>query len=75
MFGEPESGCGAPEDRTPMSSRVSLSGIDAAFLALETPSTPMNIVGVLVLDPGSGGCAYERVLLMEERLSAAATVA
>ena len=54
-----------------MSSQVSLSGIDAAFLSLETPSTPMNIVGTLVLDPASagGGYTYERVLrLVEERL-------
>ncbi|HTF33871.1 MAG TPA: wax ester/triacylglycerol synthase family O-acyltransferase [Myxococcota bacterium] len=54
-----------------MSSPVSLSGIDAVFLSLETPSTPMNIVGALVLDPAnaSGGYFYERVLhLMEERL-------
>jgi len=54
-----------------MSSQVSLSGIDAAFLSLETPSTPMNIVGTLVLDPAStgGGYTYERVLRMvEERL-------
>jgi len=50
---------------------VSLSGMDAAFLALETPSTPMNILGTLVLDPSSasGGYSYQRVRrLMEERL-------
>src|SRR5208337_1307769 len=71
LFREPEPGCGVPEDRMPMSSQVSLSGIDAAFLSLETPSTPMNIVGTLVLDPAStgGGYTYERVLRMvEERL-------
>jgi WS/DGAT/MGAT family acyltransferase len=50
---------------------VSLSGLDAAFLSLETPSTPMNVVGTLVFDPSSasGSYSYERVLrLMEERL-------
>ena len=53
-----------------MNPRSSLSGLDSAFLSLETPSTPMNVVGTLVLDassPGGGGC-YERVLrLVEER--------
>jgi len=34
-----------------------LSGMDAAFLALETPEMPMHVVGVLVLDP-SGGADY-----------------
>jgi WS/DGAT/MGAT family acyltransferase len=54
-----------------MNRAVSLSGLDAAFLSLETPSTPMNIVGTLVLDPssGAGGYSYERVLrLVEARL-------
>lgn len=54
-----------------MNHAVSLSGLDATFLSLETPSTPMNIVGVLLLDPSSasGGYSYERVLrLVEERL-------
>ena len=53
-----------------MSSRVSLSGLDSAFLSLETPSAPMNVVGTLVLDASgpSGACSYERVLrLVEER--------
>lgn len=53
-----------------MNLRSSLSGLDSAFLSLETPSTPMNVVGTLVLDassPGGGG-SYERVLrLVEER--------
>lgn len=46
-----------------MSSRVSLSGLDSAFLSLETPSAPMNVVGTLVLDASSpsGACSYERV--------------
>jgi diacylglycerol O-acyltransferase len=55
-----------------MSSRASLSGLDVAFLSLETPSTPMNVLGTLLLDPagGSGGYSYERVLRqVEERLS------
>jgi WS/DGAT/MGAT family acyltransferase len=30
-----------------------LSGTEAAFLALETPSTHMHVTGTLVLDPGS----------------------
>jgi WS/DGAT/MGAT family acyltransferase len=34
-----------------------LSGMDAAFLHLETPVTPMNVVGVLRLDP-SGGAGW-----------------
>ena len=53
-----------------MNPRVSLSGLDSAFLSLETPSTPMNVVGTLVLDASSasGGLSYERVLrLVEER--------
>lgn len=31
-----------------------LSGMDAAFLALETPESPMHVVGVLILDPAAG---------------------
>jgi WS/DGAT/MGAT family acyltransferase len=53
-----------------MNSRVSLSGLDSAFLSLETPSTPMHIIGTFVLDASSasGGYSYERVLrLVEER--------
>jgi len=52
-----------------MNLRVSLSGLDSAFLSLETPSAPMNVVGTLVLDASSpGGGSYERVLhLVEER--------
>ncbi len=55
-----------------MRPHVSLSGLDAAFLSLETPSTPMNMVGTLLLDPSSarGGYSYERLRrVMEERLS------
>lgn len=31
-----------------------LSGMDSAFLAMETPESPMHVVGVLVLDPAAG---------------------
>ena len=31
-----------------------LTGMDSAFLALETPELPMHVVGVLVLDPAAG---------------------
>jgi WS/DGAT/MGAT family acyltransferase len=31
-----------------------LTGMDAAFLALETPELPMHVVGVLILDPARG---------------------
>jgi diacylglycerol O-acyltransferase / wax synthase len=31
-----------------------LAGMDAAFLALETPELPMHVVGVLLLDPTGG---------------------
>lgn len=54
-----------------MSTRVSLSGLDAAFLALETPSTPMNVVATFVLDASTAesGCYYEEILrVVEERL-------
>ena len=41
-----------------------LSGLDAAFLYLETPRNPMNVVGTLVLDPStsSSGCSLERLV-------------
>lgn len=40
-----------------------LSGMDAAFLALETPSTPMHVLGTVLLDPtGAGGdFSFERL--------------
>ena len=53
-----------------MNPRASLSGLDSAFLSLETPSTPMNVMGTFVLDASSAsdGYSYERVLeLVEER--------
>lgn len=51
--------------------RVSLSGLDSAFLSLETPTTPMNIIGTFVLDASGagGGYSYERLL---ERVEARA---
>lgn len=54
-----------------MSRRVSLSGLDVAFLCLETPTTPMNVIATFVLDAsdGSGAGSYGKILrLMEERL-------
>jgi WS/DGAT/MGAT family acyltransferase len=48
-----------------------LSGTEAAFLYLETPSTHMHVTGTLVLDPGSleGRETFAEVRrLMEERL-------
>jgi diacylglycerol O-acyltransferase len=39
-----------------------LSGMDSAFLALETPESPMHVVGVLVLDPAAGsGFSMQRL--------------
>ena len=39
-----------------------LSGMDSAFLSLETPESPMHVVGVLVLDPSAGdGFSIERL--------------
>ena len=38
-----------------------LSGMDAAFLAMESPQLPLHVVGVLLLDPSSGdGWSLER---------------
>lgn len=53
-----------------MNPRASLSGLDSAFLSLETPTTPMNVVGTLVLEASSAraGYSYQRLLrLVEER--------
>jgi diacylglycerol O-acyltransferase len=58
-------------ERTAMNAQVSLSGLDSAFLSLETPSTPMHMLGVLVLEASSaaGGYSFERLLrLLEDRL-------
>src|SRR3954471_843822 len=35
-----------------------LSGTDAALLALESPSTPMQVLGVLILDPSGEDSSY-----------------
>src|SRR4029453_4510883 len=54
-----------------MSTYVSLSGMDSAFLSLETSSTPMHIMGTFVLDASSasGGYSFERIPpLVEKRL-------
>lgn len=45
-----------------MNPRESLSGLDAAFLSLETPTTPMHIMGVFVLDASNAGYSYPRML-------------
>ena len=48
-----------------------LSGLDASFLYLETPSTPMHVAMTAVLDPSTmpDGYSFERVLaLIEERM-------
>lgn len=58
-------------DRNTMNTQVSLSGMDSAFLSLETPSTPMHMMGTFLLDASStgGGYSFERILrLMEERM-------
>ena len=51
-----------------------LTGLDAAFLALETPSAHMHVMGVAVVDPSTipdqrYGSFYERVrALLDARL-------
>ena len=48
-----------------------LSGLDTSFLCLETPSSPMNVVGTILLDPSTApdGFSYEQILRrIEERL-------
>jgi WS/DGAT/MGAT family acyltransferase len=48
-----------------------LSGLDAAFLAIETPSAPMHVLGVVVVDPSTAPVPFgpERVRdLFEARL-------
>jgi WS/DGAT/MGAT family acyltransferase len=48
-----------------------LTGLDAAFLAMETPSAHMQVMGIAVLDPTTAprGFSYEHVRsLMESRL-------
>lgn len=53
-----------------MSDLSSLSGLDSAFLSLETPCTPMHMIGTFVLDAAGarGGYSFERIVrLMENR--------
>ena len=38
-----------------------LSGLDAMFLYLETPSSHMHVAGVYVLEPGESGFSFESV--------------
>lgn len=47
-----------------------LSGMDAAFLAMESPELPLHVVGVLLLDPSAGdGWSVERFCaVVRERL-------
>ena len=48
-----------------------MSGMDAAFLYLETPAMHLHVVGVLVLDPGDspGGFTLERLTrVLSERI-------
>jgi WS/DGAT/MGAT family acyltransferase len=47
-----------------------LAGMDAAFLALESPELPMHVVGVLLLDPAAGaGFSVDRLReVIEERV-------
>jgi diacylglycerol O-acyltransferase / wax synthase len=48
-----------------------LTGLDAAFLALETPAAHMQVIGVAVVDPSTAppGSFYERVReLLEARI-------
>ena len=48
-----------------------LSGLDAAFLSLETPSAHMHVMGVAIVDPTTAphGFSYERVReVIESRL-------
>ena len=54
-----------------MSPLEQLSGTDAALLALESPSTPMQVLGILVLDPIGNDSAYSFNRLcatLEERI-------
>lgn len=42
-----------------------LSGLDASFLYLETPHSPMNVVGTLVLDPSATRQGFSLESLMD----------
>ena len=48
-----------------------LSGLDATFLYMETPTTPMHVMGVLLLDTSTveGGYSFDRVRrVLESRI-------
>ncbi|MBV9484965.1 MAG: wax ester/triacylglycerol synthase family O-acyltransferase [Frankiaceae bacterium] len=47
-----------------------LSGMDSAFLSLETPESPMHVVGALLLDPSGGeGFSIDRLReVIEQRV-------
>ena len=47
-----------------------LSGLDRAFLDLESANAPMNVIGVILLDPAEGGAfGYEELVArVESRL-------
>ena len=50
-----------------------LSGLDAMFFYLETPSAHMHVTGVYLLEPGDGGLSFESVReLVSSRLGLAA---
>ncbi|HXT50218.1 MAG TPA: wax ester/triacylglycerol synthase family O-acyltransferase [Thermoanaerobaculia bacterium] len=54
-----------------MKNLVQLSGLDAGFLALESPRAPMTVGGLSILDPGSapGGLDVDRFrAVLRERL-------
>jgi len=51
---------------------ASLSGLDGAFLALESPTTHLHIMGTMVFDPTDvpGGLSFRRIRsLVDERVS------
>ncbi len=50
-----------------------LSGLDAMFFYLETPSSHMHVTGVYVLEPGESGLSFDSVRdLVQSRLALAA---
>ncbi len=47
-----------------------LSALDVSFLAVETPTTPMHVGGVCVLEPPEDGFDYDRLVeLISQRIS------
>jgi WS/DGAT/MGAT family acyltransferase len=46
-----------------------LSALDASFLSMETPTTPMHVGGVCVLEPPTNGFDYDRLVeLISQRI-------